>query len=85
MEKEICCFIRRIIRNRLRVQGAFVTDKEVSDVVEYIIEKNGQVAYNAEVARESQYARKTVLATAADLPILPMTGMHILPMPESLS
>mgnify|MGYP000677151931 FL=1 len=24
----------------LRVQGAFVTDKEVSDVVEYIIEKN---------------------------------------------
>ena len=33
----------------LRVQGAFVTDKEVSDVVEYIIEKNGQVAYNAEV------------------------------------
>ena len=33
----------------LRLQGAFVTDKEVSDVVEYIIEKNGQVAYNAEV------------------------------------
>lgn len=36
----------------LRVQGAFVTDKEVSDVVEYIIEKNGQVSYNAEVEQK---------------------------------
>ena len=33
----------------LRVQGAFVTDKEVSDVVDYIIDKNGQVSYNSEI------------------------------------
>ncbi|MEI3339636.1 MAG: DNA translocase FtsK [Eubacterium sp.] len=26
-----------------------MTDKEVSDVVEYIIEKNGQVSYNADI------------------------------------
>lgn len=36
----------------LRVQGAFVTDKEVSDVVDYIIEKNGQVSYNTEVEQK---------------------------------
>lgn len=36
----------------LRVQGAFVSDREVSDVVDYIIEKNGQVSYNAEVEQK---------------------------------
>ena len=33
----------------VRVQGAFVSDKEVSDVVNYIKEENGQVSYNAAV------------------------------------
>ena len=33
----------------LRVQGAFVSDKEVSDVVNYIKEQNGQVSYNCDV------------------------------------
>ena len=33
----------------LRVQGAFVSDKEVSDVVDYIVDKNGQVSYNSEI------------------------------------
>ncbi len=33
----------------LRVQGAFVSDKEVSDVVKDIIDKNGQVSYNSEI------------------------------------
>ena len=33
----------------VRVQGAFVSDKEVSDVVNYIKEENGQVFYNAAV------------------------------------
>lgn len=33
----------------IRVQGAFVSDKEVSDVVNYIKEQNGQVVYNASV------------------------------------
>ena len=68
----------------LRVQGAFVTDKEVSDVVEYIIEKNGQVAYNAEVEEKVNTSENSI-GNGSGLPILPMTGMHILPMPESLS
>ena len=33
----------------LRVQGAFVSDREVSDVVDYIIDKNGRVSYNSEI------------------------------------
>lgn len=33
----------------MRVQGAFVSDKEVADVVEFIKEQNGQVTYNASV------------------------------------
>lgn len=33
----------------LRVQGAFVSDKEVSDVVSFIREQNGQVTYSAEM------------------------------------
>ncbi len=44
----------------LRVQGAFVKDKEVSDVVEYIIEKNGQVAYNAEVEEKVNTSESSI-------------------------
>lgn len=33
----------------IRVQGAFVSDKEVADVVSFIKDQNGQVAYNAEI------------------------------------
>lgn len=33
----------------LRVQGAFVSDKEVSDVVAYIKENNGEMAYDSEM------------------------------------
>lgn len=33
----------------VRVQGAFISDKEVSDVVNYIKEQNGQVTYNTEI------------------------------------
>ena len=33
----------------IRVQGAFVSDKEVSDVVNYIKEQNGQVSYSTEI------------------------------------
>jgi S-DNA-T family DNA segregation ATPase FtsK/SpoIIIE len=36
----------------LRVQGAFVSDKEVSDVVAYIKEENGQVSYNSSVEEQ---------------------------------
>lgn len=30
----------------LRVQGAFVSDKEVTDVVSFLKEQNGQVTYS---------------------------------------
>ena len=36
----------------LRVQGAFVSDKEVSDVVAYIKEENGQGSYNSSVEEQ---------------------------------
>ena len=36
----------------LRVQGAFVSDKEVSDVVAYIKDENGQVSYNSSVEEQ---------------------------------
>jgi S-DNA-T family DNA segregation ATPase FtsK/SpoIIIE len=32
-----------------RVQGAFVSDKEVSDVVEFLTEQNAEVTYNTEI------------------------------------
>ena len=41
----------------LRVQGAFVSDKEVADVVAYIKEENGQVSYNSSV-EEQMNSRK---------------------------
>lgn len=68
----------------LRVQGAFVTDKEVSDVVEYIIEKNGQVAYNAEVEEKVNTSENSI-GNGADLPIPADDRDAYLPMPESLS
>lgn len=36
----------------VRVQGAFVSDKEVSDVVAYIKEQNGQGIYNEQIAEK---------------------------------
>lgn len=38
----------------IRVQGAFVSDKEVSDVVEYITEHNGQAQYNDSVQQKME-------------------------------
>ena len=36
----------------IRVQGAFVSDKEVADVVEYITKMNGNARYNADVQQK---------------------------------
>ncbi len=36
----------------IRVQGAFVSDKEVSDVVRFITEKNGAASYSTEVQQK---------------------------------
>ncbi len=36
----------------IRVQGAFVSDKEVAEVVKFITEKNGAASYNADVQQK---------------------------------
>ena len=36
----------------IRVQGAFVSDKEVSDVVEFIKEQNETASYNEEIVQK---------------------------------
>ena len=40
----------------VRVQGAFVSDKEVGDVVEFLTEKNGQASYSSEIEEKVKYA-----------------------------
>ena len=40
----------------MRVQGAFVSDNEVSDVVEYLTEKNGVGSYDASVEEKVKSA-----------------------------
>ena len=43
----------------IRVQGAFVSDKEVSDVVKFITEKNGAASYNADVQQKLENMENT--------------------------
>ena len=47
-----------------RVQGAFVSDKEVQNVVEYLVTKNGNAIYNEEVENHVNSAQ-TGMASAA--------------------
>lgn len=47
-----------------RVQGAFVSDKEVQNVVEYLVTKNGNAVYNEEVENHVNSAQ-TGMASAA--------------------
>lgn len=50
----------------VRVQGAFVSDKEVSDVVNYIKEENGQVSYNAAVEEHMNSAESENMTVSID-------------------
>ena len=50
----------------MRVQGAFVSDKEVSDVVNYIKEENGQVSYNAAVEEHMNNAESENMTVSID-------------------
>lgn len=50
----------------VRVQGAFVSDKEVSDVVNYIKEENGQVSYNAAVEEHMNNAESENMPVSID-------------------
>ena len=40
----------------LRVQGAFVSDKEVADVVSYLVANNGNASYNTDVQKKMENA-----------------------------
>ncbi|MCI8491056.1 MAG: DNA translocase FtsK [Lachnospiraceae bacterium] len=46
----------------LRVQGAFVSDKEVSDVVEFLKQNNGSVQYNASVQEKMEQAENSTVS-----------------------
>ena len=43
----------------IRVQGAFVSDKEVAEVVKFITEKNGAASYNADVQQKLENIENT--------------------------
>ncbi len=51
----------------LRVQGAFVSDAEVSQVVDYIIERNGQGSYDTAIEEKVQ-TTGSALGSAAGFP-----------------
>ena len=51
LEKAICSSSRRITRNRPRLQGSFVSDKEVSDVVAYLKDHYGENAYDPDIEK----------------------------------
>lgn len=46
----------------LRVQGAFVSDKEVSDVVEYLKNENGSVTYNPKVQEKMEQSENITMS-----------------------
>lgn len=46
----------------LRVQGAFVSDKEVSDVVEYLKNENGAVTYNPKVQEKMEQSENITMS-----------------------
>ena len=53
----------------IRVQGAFVSDKEVADVVKFITEKNGAASYSSEVQKKlenMESSNNTVSISDAD-------------------
>ncbi len=49
----------------IRVQGAFVSDKEVADVVRFITEKNGNATYSADVQQKLENMQTTGNTTVA--------------------
>ena len=52
----------------VRVQGAFVSDKEVSDVVEFLCEANEEPEYNHEVTAITEEPDGTVTEAVSDKP-----------------
>lgn len=46
----------------LRVQGAFVSDKEVSDVVEFLKKENGAVTYNPKVQEKMEQSENITMS-----------------------
>lgn len=64
-----------------RVQGSFVTDKEVQQVVEYLREHNGDVTYNQDIETHMNTILPEIRhQDPAEVKVMKM--MHILQMPE---
>lgn len=55
-------FFPQNFQKPLRVQGAFVSDKEVSDVVDFLKEENGIVEYNAKVQEKMEQSENSTVA-----------------------
>ena len=52
LEKETCCSIRLDTPKPVRVQGAFISDSEISDVVEFLKENEDVAVYDTEVTEK---------------------------------
>lgn len=50
----------------IRVQGAFVSDKEVSDVVSFLKEQNGQVTYSAQIEEKMNELESSNMTVGID-------------------
>lgn len=50
----------------LRVQGALVTDKEVSNVVEFLKEHNGHASYNSAIEEKLKTSENTTVSIGGD-------------------
>ncbi len=55
-------FFPQNFQKPLRVQGAFVSDKEVSDVVDFLKQENGVVEYNAKVQEKMEQSENSTVA-----------------------
>lgn len=55
-------FFPQNFQKPLRVQGAFVSDKEVSDVVDFLKKENGIVEYNAKVQEKMEQSENSTVA-----------------------
>ena len=58
----------------VRVQGAFVSDNEVSDVVEYLTEKNGVGSYDASVEEKVKSAATSSMLIRTLRGLVPSSG-----------
>lgn len=52
LERAICCFYPQGYQKPARLQGAFVSDEEVSSIVDFLAEKNPGMQYNSQIEQQ---------------------------------